>query len=213
MFTAADLVNNAGNEAAILNIFNTNIIGAKYMTTQNFGARYDMWVDTGWFPGQYIGKGPTGNIIDIMSVNNSPANGAPTFSAYWCPYEKNDCQTAFLGTVASYMFTAKMDGCSFGFGSQVANVGLTVAHCNLGGTGHAAQQMDMIKQNVAFQNDPNVKVLSPGTYRQATTTGGTEATTFGILRANGTWKFYTHVVLIDKVAKTMQLVGTFPIGP
>jgi hypothetical protein len=63
----------------------------------------------------------------------------------------------------------------------------------------------------ARRHDPNVRVLSPWTYRQATTT---EHRSFDIWypAANGTWKFYTHVVLIDKVAKTTQLVGTFPLG-
>ena len=51
-----------------------------------------------------------------------------------------------------------------------------------------------------------MQYLGPASYRYSQGAVGTEATTFGIRLATGEWKFYSQIVLIDKTAKTMELV-------
>jgi hypothetical protein len=210
MFTAADLINNAQNEAAILNIFRANVVMSTYDPSQNFGAVYPMKVAQGWGVNPYVAKDAAGTVIDVMSIANMPAGGAATFPAYWCPYKSNDCKLAWLDSAADYMFTAKMDGCTFCAGSEAPSGARMVAHANLGGKG--AEQLDLVKQQIAFANDPSIKYLGPASYRYSLPTGGTEATTFGIRLATGKWKFFSQIVLIDKIHKTMALMDVLPIG-
>lgn len=211
MFTGQDLVNNIGNEAAILNIFSNNIVMSTYSGAQNSGAVHLMRVVAGWGFNPYVARARDGTIIDVMSISNMPCvAGNDTFDSYWCPFVGNDCKLAWLGGGASYMFTAKMDGCTFAMGSAAPNGNRMVAHANLGGKGSA--QLDQIKGQIAFSNDANMRYLGPSAYRFADTTGGTEATTFGLRLATGQWKFYSQVVLIDKIAKTMRLVDVMPLA-
>jgi hypothetical protein len=205
MFTAADMVNNAQNEAAILNLFGNNIVMVQYDPSQNFGRVYPMRVDAGWGFVPYTAKKSDGTIIDVLSIKNVPsAATVANFNAFWCPYQSNDCKMAWLDNGADYMFTAKMDGCTFALGSAAPSGGRMVAHANLGGQGQ--DQLSLIKSQIAFNRDTGMKYMGPGSYRFADTTGGTEATTFGLRLATGEWKFYSQIVLIDKTAKTMQLV-------
>jgi hypothetical protein len=205
MFTAPDMANNAQNEAAILNLFNNNIVMVQYDPSQNFGRVYPMRVDAGWGFVPYTARKSDGTLIDVMSIKNVPsAATVANFTAIWCPYQSNDCKMAWLDNSADYMFTAKMDGCTFALGSAAPSGGRMVAHANLGGQGQ--DQLSLIKQQIAFRRDAGMKYLGPGSYRFADSTGGTEATTFGIRLATGEWKFYSQIVLIDKTAKTMQLV-------
>ena len=211
MFTAQDLVNAIGNEAAILNIFRNNIVMSTYGESQNSGAAHHMTVAAGWGIQPYVAKKADGTVIDVMSIVNKPCVPGPaTFQAYWCPFQGNDCKLAWLGGAASYMFTAKMDGCTFAIGSAAPSGERMVAHANLGGDGGGL--MDQIKGKIAFQNDTGMRYLGPAAYRYSHDTGGTEATTFGIRLATGQWKFFSQVVLIDKTAKTMQLVEVIPLG-
>lgn len=190
MFTAQDLVNNVGNEAAILSIFATNIVMSTYSEAHNTGAVYDMQVAQGWGINPYIAKDSTGTVIDVMSIVNKPSpHGAATFKSYWCPYKGNDCKLAWLGHDASYMFTAKMDGCTFAMGSAAPSGSRMVAHANLGGKG--ASQLDLVKAKYVFKNDAGMSYLGPSAYRYSDASSGTEATTFGIRLASGKWKFYS----------------------
>jgi hypothetical protein len=204
MFDADDMADNAQDEAAILNIFNNNIVMVMYDPAQNFGQVYPMRVDVGWGYQTYTGSKTDGTVIDVMSIKNSPtAAQVANFNAFWCPYQNNRCRMAWLDNSADYMFTAKMDGCTFAIGSASPKGGRMVAHANL--EGKDAEQLSLIKSTVAFKRDAGMKYLGPGSYRYADGTGGTEATTFGIRLANA-WKFFTQIVLINKDLKTMKLL-------
>jgi hypothetical protein len=211
MFTAQDLVNAIGNEAAILDIFRNNVVMSTYGESQNTGAVHHMTVAQGWGITPYLAKKADGTVIDVMSIVNKPCVPGPaTFQAYWCPFKGNDCKLAHLGGAASYMFTAKMDGCTFAIGTAGADGSRVVAHANLGGKG--LDQLDQIKGKAEFQGDAGMRYLGPAAYRYSQGTMGTEATTFGIRLASGQWKFFSQVVLIDKTAKTMQLVEVIPLA-
>ena len=125
------------------------------------------------------------------------------FDAYWCPYEQNQTLHCMLGTEARYMFTATMDGCSFGVGSQNNGV-CRVAHSNEGtfggsregvyGTNGARVFQHMEQANRLQYEIPNLTgIIAPNAYQQdydgeyALT-----ATTFGIRNNTNTWEFYTQ---------------------
>lgn len=60
----------------------------------------------------------------------TPNPHPPYVMAYWCPYQKdNDCKI-MVGNYADYMFTAKLDGCSFGVGSPTGHGEALVCHSN-----------------------------------------------------------------------------------
>jgi hypothetical protein len=217
MLTAADFANNAQDEAAILQLFSTNIAMISYSPAGNTAGVHTMSVVPG-FNGNnsWIGRDWNGNLIDVNTVKNFPSVVGNTFLAYWCPYESNDCKLAWLGSAADFMFTAKMDGCTFAVGSAAPSGERMVAHANVGGKG--AEQLDKIRGKVAFKRDQGMKTLAPSAYsfggKDALT--GTnwkiQATTFGIRLANGTWKFYCQTIKYDSTQKTMQLVAVVPIA-
>lgn len=217
MLTAADFTNNAQDEAAILQLFRTNIVMISYSPTGNTAGVHGLSVVSG-FNGNnsWIGSDGGGGLIDVNTVKNFPSVVGNTFQSYWCPYESNDCKLAWLGAAANYMFTAKMDGCTFAVGSSAPNGSRMVAHANIGGKG--AEQLDEIRGKVAFARDQGMKTLAPSAYyfggKDALT--GTmwkiQATTFGLRLANGTWKFYSQTIRYDSIQKTMQLVAVVPIA-
>jgi hypothetical protein len=164
-----------------------------------------MRVDAGWGYQTYTGSKLDGTVIDVISIKNSPTAAAvANFNAFWCPYQSNDCKLAWLDNSADYMFTAKMDGCTFALGSAAPSGGRMVAHASLGGQGQ--DQLSLIKSQIAIRWDAGMKYLGPGSYRFADGTGGTEATTFGLSLATGQWKFFTQIVLINTDLKTMKLL-------
>ncbi len=212
MLTAADFVNNAGNEVNILNMFANNIIMILYNATSNTVGAHDMTVLTGWQNPAYDngGRKNDGTVIPVCSVANR-GGGAQTFSSYWCPYESNNCKHTYLENAASYMFTAKMDGCTFAVGSQLPNgAGVFVAHANLGGKGN--EQHDLIASKIMFRNDTGKKMLHPSAYKFNSSDGwSTQATTFGILIGNR-WKFFSQIVKVDINAKTIAQMGLVAVA-
>jgi hypothetical protein len=92
------------------------------------------------------------------------------FPAYWLAYEKNKAKRAVLGTAARFMFTADMDGCSFGFGSKTDTDEVLVGHANAYATGdNAAAQGEPAHRARKAQADRQYEMLrkkmKPGTLR------------------------------------------------
>jgi len=216
MLTAADFTNNAQNEPAILGLFSNNIVMISYAEPQNTAGVHSLSVVPGFNNNNaWIGKNSAGQIIDVNTVKNFPPAGGATFQSYWCPYESNNCKLAWLGTQANYMFTAKMDGCTFAVGSSAPSGERMVAHANVGGKG--GEQLNLIRGKIAFRNDKNMKTLAPSAYyyggRDDTTNTmwKIQATTFGIRLADGTWKFYSQTIKYNASQKTMELIAVVPI--
>lgn len=59
--------------------------------------------------------------------------------AYWLAYEDDKSKRAVLGNDARFMFTANMDGCSFGYGSKTGTGEVLVGHANAGEVGVQAE--------------------------------------------------------------------------
>lgn len=115
---------------------------------------------------------------------------------YWLAYKQNDFTQGTLDNSARYMFTALMNGCTLGFGSQTGDGTCLVSHANKasaastgGRVGQRDAQSEQLRQRFG---DVGFSMIQPDSY-QLTSHGGTQfvATNFG-KNVNGTWKFYTH---------------------
>ena len=128
------------------------------------------------------------------------------FDAYWCPYDQNKTFTCILGNDSRYMFTATMDGCSFGIGSQTGDGTCRVGHSNAGTFGankeqtygmDGARQFQRAEQQnlLKHQMGNNINVISPLNY-MADYDGALvlKSTTFGY-RNGANWEFYTQQYL------------------
>ena len=68
-----------------------------------------------------------------IGVSNRPKHYV---IAYWCPYEKDGTGKIVVGNYADYMFTAKLDGCTFGVGRPTDHGEVLVCHANRSAAGN-----------------------------------------------------------------------------
>lgn len=69
--------------------------------------------------GASMGKREGRHLPAWVLHTRTPADPAEEgFHAYWCPYAQHETVSGLLGNGARFVFTARMDGCSFGIGSQ-----------------------------------------------------------------------------------------------
>ncbi len=127
------------------------------------------------------------------------------FFAYWCPYSQNDTLSCNLGNGARFMFTATMDGCSFGIGSQVSG-SCRVAHANEGRHGgnlnsaglsetDAREQQRLTQRNSlwAVLGDSQIDIIQPRNYMlDIDGAFALKSTTVGIHQLGKPWSFYTQ---------------------
>ena len=149
--------------------------------------------------------------------------------AYWCPYADDRVNAVTLAAEADYMFTAKMDGCSFGVGMAGADGAVRVAHANTSNS----DELDAIVEQIiaAGVKDPaKASALAMAKFRTksgqqmgqlsgalggvTTAVGpmdysavGLLSTTFGV-RVKGQWSFYFH--LYQKKGPGFEVLGCFP---
>lgn len=125
------------------------------------------------------------------------------FNGYWLPYDQNHTFTCMLGADADYMFTATMNGCSFGIGSQPGDGSCLVGHANKGTYGaqaeaqyglptarrlQAASQTNMLISKIPALD----RVINGADYQDDGAGAMTlQSTTFGV-RRNNTWHFSTQ---------------------
>jgi hypothetical protein len=121
------------------------------------------------------------------------------FEAYWCHYEPGETHYTFLGTAAPLMFTATMNGCSFGIGMPNGSGQVLVGHSNLSGaneSGQNAQLASAIKDGTVltgtFYRGKETKGPDPVSGFPSTLQSLNDATTFGVYK-NGEWSFYTMI--------------------
>jgi len=112
---------------------------------------------------------------------------------FWLGYKDNDTVRAMLNNRSRLMFTANMDGCSLGVGSQDAAGGCLVSHANSkisgGGTGQSLDQQRQLRD--VYDRD-EFRTIDPRSYMDGM--GGThvfKGTNFGV-NDQGWWFFYTH---------------------
>ena len=138
-----------------------------------------------------------------------------SFSAYWCPYETDKVRWIALADQADFMFTAKMDGCSFGIGIPAADGTVVVAHANT-----TSGVQDAIGNHLREKGDAQQKqlesamtkahtelfdFLAPTSYRPFSA----NSTIFGIRDGTtGTWTFYFSLCRSNRAR--LELIGCFP---
>jgi hypothetical protein len=134
---------------------------------------------------------------------------------FWLGYKDNESTRGMLTNNSRYMFTANMDGCTLGIGSQSGDGGCLVSHANLksagGGEGQRSGQETQLR---GLFGEESFRMVQPGSYMY--TTGGTKgfkATNFGV-NINGTWKFYTHKWMLSGGSSGSYINGgCFPARP
>ena len=119
------------------------------------------------------------------------------FKGYFCPYKTDNTLGTVISNKADMMFTAAMDGCSFGIGSEGAQGERLVYHSNLAGMGSASDQsrqgqaQDMTLRMVLGGRTETV--FSPADYRTDSTGEQQRSTTFGLRDVvSGKWSFYSQ---------------------
>jgi hypothetical protein len=212
MTMAQDFTANAGNEGWITTFFQNHIVMIVYLPSENNTGVHSMGIVAGWTTGGmnlgYTGRTDTGAAMPVVSIANEPGL-VDTFQSYWCPYEGNDAKHAYLRRAASYMFTAKMDGCTFGVGNASPQGSVRVSHCNQGG--HGQQQLTILENFFSTRTRSLRSTFGPSSYRfQVGDSSSTMATTFGIL-VGTTWKFYSQVYIVNRSMRTLTFGGLLPI--
>lgn len=115
---------------------------------------------------------------------------------YWLAYKDKDFTLGTLNNQSPYMFTALMNGCTLGFGSQKGDGACLVSHANARQPGGGSAQRDAQRAQLAKRFDgATFDMIEPADYR-ATSHGEAnfQATNFG-KNVNGTWHFFTHKFL------------------
>ncbi len=134
--------------------------------------------------------------------------GTDLFECYWCPYEDGAMKSIVVGNLANIMFTAPMDGCSFGIGSATANGERMVCHINMKGQSNMAGKQNAILKGSKLSEglvDPNIYMA-----------GGqpVHVTTFGVRdKATKSWSFYYQLATVGMGAtgRDFTLVGVMPV--
>jgi hypothetical protein len=147
-----------------------------------------------------------GEDIPVYAVTR-PQQGDPlgtSFFAYWVPYAQNQTFSCMLGNGARFMFTATMDGCSFGIGSSPAAGVVRVAHANRGKVGKDSEsvmgEVNAREMQALVQRDElraclgnNARVIAPNDYRQDFDLAPVlSSTTFGLHQLGQAWEFWTQ---------------------
>jgi len=136
------------------------------------------------------------HIFEVVPASPFDDDG---FAAYICPYAPNTTGRKMLGSDADVMFTADMDGCTFGIGIPNSLGEVRVGHANAMnqatgshfnpnyGPQRAAQTNSLQASNLSQT------VLDPSEYRDNAPQGSElRAVTIG-LRIKGVWEFwYQH---------------------
>ena len=127
-----------------------------------------VWISLDPLPGYTIQNKPDGQVylLEFLDPTDGP-NDPNGFLAYWVEYHPDgDGVPTWLGKEVPYMFTAIMNGCSFGLGSQTYD-GVLAAHVNsksasLTGAPDAPQIKSQKKKLKAL--NLATKIIDPATY-------------------------------------------------
>ena len=160
-------------------------------------------------PEGYTGETQDGAAKDLWFVEDGRRK-ADSIAAYWCPYQPDGMYYTVLGDACDWMFTATMDGCSFGVGHAAPDGSVIVGHANSAGLDQQGDKSAMIddqRQHLeGLLGMDGTTILDPSGYRSRKTGWFSKAwdvssTTFGV-RVSGEWQFYTHRFLDGGQYKT-----------
>ena len=146
-----------------------------------------------------------GNAVPVFNLFSD--GGAPhdSLRAYICNYAARQTHSVYVGSLAQFMFTTTMNGCTLGVGPLLSDGTHRVAHSNVGGQSGAQRQS--IGTLMGRPNLSGVRLMEPQLYRRGA--ANTNATTFGI-RENGAWRFFFQ--LYEMLGNgVIRLHGVFPV--
>jgi hypothetical protein len=133
--------------------------------------------------------------IPYLVLRKATSDDTVVFPAYLIEYEDGKTPTTVLGSAASLAFTANMNGCTLGIGSQSApNGSLIVTHSNARGQPSQAANTAMQRQaaNTEMQRRQasavvgrKGKLFEPEHYRSE----DKQAIAFGYRNGKGMWEF------------------------
>lgn len=108
------------------------------------------------------------------------------FKAYLVEYEDNKTPITVLGQAARLCFTANMNGCTFGIGSQSGpNGSLVVTHSNSRGHGSTEGNIDDQRLKAGFLVGQGGRLFEPEHYRS----NDKQSITFGFRSPGHLWEF------------------------
>lgn len=139
----------------------------------------------------------------------SKGGGNGIFLTYWCPYEEGKMCSTTVGNSANMMFTAPMNGCTFGVGSEASDGSRLVAHVNMKGQPDARNQQNKVL-NVTKLNEAKV---DPNVYMNISGDDPVMVTTFGVRDPRKkSWSFYYQLTtMATGMTLGKTLIGVFPI--
>ncbi len=144
------------------------------------------------------GSGLSCGVRMLEMANSSTDPGA--FPSWICDYANDAVNYRTLSNARSFCFTATMNGCTFGIGSQVGGGVVTVSHSNAltAGGGDLTKQVNeqmvlasMVSPQGASLFEPKAYGFAGGQsiYVRNGTPGQLDTTTFGVC-VNNFWTFY-----------------------
>jgi hypothetical protein len=157
--------------------------------------------------GQMDDTGQGYTLVDVYTLDIAPGGGPGTFQGYWLPYQANRQYHLELRKAADFMFTDRMDGCTFassniiqkrggvvGLFSGTKKVGALVSHTNFQTQGGRIDTPTMNRAVLHTHGGSAKSVLRKGDYSDSTSPlhGPGESiklTTFGV-RKGAKWQFY-----------------------
>lgn len=140
--------------------------------------------------------GNGGNVEGIMEI-------------YWCPYQDDTIQSTTVGNAANIMFTAPMNGCSFGVGSPAEDGSRYVAHINMKSQNNAWNKQDAILKGSKLGST----IVSPHIY-MGSDKDPVHVITFGVRNSKTRqWSSYYQLTKMGVGANGIikTLIGVFPV--
>jgi hypothetical protein len=138
----------------------------------------------------------TGGKVWYLTTDTSGCALNEKAPIFWVGYRKNDVTPGMLTNASRLMFTANMDGCTLGVGSQGGDGACLVMHANkasAGATGgRPAQALAQHGQLASGYGGSDFWSVEPSAYMDGMgATGVFKATNFGV-NQGGWWFFYSH---------------------
>ena len=172
---------------------------------------YYVRLEPGWAPNGVAGSKPANGIRDggpcsvyylkhVAAYTDRPVPD-DCVPIYWVPFQDQGIKGTMIGTETPFVFTAKMDGCSFALGSPTGPGGARMAaHANARGAADqsGAQKTQLRSFQIGGSYGGFQNILDPSGYRSWDEAAGRfvgEATTFAVLSdetGHGSWKLYTQ---------------------
>lgn len=179
-----------------LGFMKANVVLVRYLNdfnTVNNGGVVPMTLN---YSDDYTGVTVKGNKPMNVCILSDGRNRNDAFPAFWCPYDQDRLGWTTLSRFGDYMFTATMDGCSFGIGSATKDGTRLVGHANSANLDTPDSHAPMIsdqRQRLKGMLGKKSKVFEPKHYRK----NHGMSTTFGLKDSKHKWRFYTQRYIQD----------------